>query len=215
MKTPHVFLLCLAGLLLACLPVQTLRAQLFLRPGLQYLKFTQGEYDDKAAVSMSLGTCFGSEKQHELALEFVHSEWDYTKAQGTLSPGSFFGDKADGSLDEVLVNYRRYFDTGFAGLRGYLGASLGAARVDGDLDRSLSGTKWLGSYNSTRATAGALVGACYSFGKSCSLDAFVRYSVLSNPDVRVQLSGSSTTVQNVPIADMNMLTFGLGLHFSF
>ncbi len=209
MKNPLRFTLLALSITAA---VTTAHAHSFLvRPAAMHLNFTDDTFTSEQGFSLAAGLTLDSNRAHELTVEIGRTDWSFS-APFMASP---FKTTGEGDATLAHASYRYNFLASTARLRPYLGGSLGAAKLSGDIQRVLSGPWYVGQIDDWTFSCAASAGIALRINDHLSAELGYRYLQIGGTDVQTTFRNSNTAGVIIPIEDLkaHVLTAGITLHF--
>jgi opacity protein-like surface antigen len=180
------------------------------RPAAMHLNFTDDTFTSEEGFSLAAGLTLGSNRAHELSVEIGRTDWEFSAPLFVFNNTQF---KTTGQGDATLahVSYRYNFLPSTARLRPYLGGSLGAAKLSGDIERKLSGPWYVGQIDDWTLSYAASTGVALRLNDHISVELGYRYLQIDGTTHR----GSSTPGVIITIEDLNahVITAGVTIHF--
>lgn len=194
----------------AALPTEA-AAKIFARGSTWQTDHTNSELTDSTDTAIAAGVLLGAAEHHEIGVEAAQNYWAWTRPYG-LIPLHWEG---KGKSKLLLASYRYYIGKSDWFVRVYLGGSVGAAKIEGDIAYNGSGVKWLGTADKTQAAFGGTAGVTLRLCSHAHIDLGYRYNNVRGFDATVSAFGTGTATRQIDFPETTARIFHAGVRVSF
>ena len=190
------------------------RADLFVRPLLQYNEYLTSGYVNHGGYGVALG--FIADQTHELSLELDYSQWSSATFVAPSTGPVGFNTAGTGQILPYLLNYRFYMGGSDWFVRFYVGPSVGLVQVRGHYSLPLEGVTYSTDFNHWSLAWAGSGGLVFALTKHISLDVGYRYLAVSGYDEDLALSGNPALgIKNFNPGSIRANVLTAGVTFAF
>lgn len=199
-----------------------LQADVYLRPEVLFNSIRNDHYSSNTGVGFAFGYQFGATKSHLLELAYGNSKWSYSDipAPDLVGSSAVVG---RGKVEPFTVGYRYQFAELAPRIRPYVGVSVGASRIHGNLEGGFQVYQRItdGSFSDWCCTGSAEAGFAVYLSNGFSLDLGCRFSKSSSLKPSIQSTyvygiAAGQTVDFEPrMGSLEIVQGVLGLRYTF
>jgi opacity protein-like surface antigen len=184
------------------------------RASAMHLSYTDDNFTSEEGFSVAAGLTLDTNRSHELAVEIGRTDWSFSAPLYVFN-NTQFKTTGEGEATIAHASYRYHFLSSTARLRPYIGASLGAAKLSGDIERKLSGVWYSGTIDDWTFSGAASAGVAIRINDHLSAELGYRYLQIDGTDIQTTHHFSNIPGAVIAIEDLKAHVLTAGIAFRF